>query len=306
MNAMRRGGGIAAVLAGALAVPGCGAAGRRETATVPAGSSAVTTPAARPEIQVNRSYWYAGLKVTLGTARLSSASSGGTRSPVLSIGATFQNLSPDRDAEPAAEFIVTSGSDSYDELSDEETELPRIPAQRSRTGVIAIEVDDRFELSEAVLTIGEPRSRQAVVPLARQDGWISLEPRPISVRGRVYPEGRTDVFATVTGGEVRADDPANLAEAPADQEYVLVSFTATNNGPAGMTYVFDRDLSLVLPDGTKAGNAGSCSRAQVYVQPHATSAPKGPACFAVPAPATGAYRFVWDNKDSQGLRFSIG
>jgi hypothetical protein len=73
-----------------------------------------------------------------------------------------------------------------------------------------------------------------------------------------------------------------------------------------MTYVFDRDLNLVLPDGSKAGDAGSCSRAQVHVQPRATVKPEGPACFAVPAPATGAYRFVWDNKDNAGLRFSIG
>jgi len=135
---------------------------------------------------------------------------------------------------------------------------------------------------------------------------ISLEPRPFAIRGRAYPEGRKDVFVTLTGGEVRADDAAGHAQAPAGQEYVLISFSATNRGPAGMTYVFDRDLTLVLPDGTKAGNAGSCSRAQVHVQPNATVTPDGPACFAVPAPAAGAYRFVWDNKDSAGLRFSIG
>ncbi|WP_125808678.1 hypothetical protein [Actinoplanes sp. ATCC 53533] len=313
MNAIRRGSGVAAVLIGALTVAGCGAAERGGTGTVTASARPATAAAGQPAdqtaqsaVRVDRSYWYAGFKVTLGTARLSSASSGGGEPPVLAIDATFQNLSPGRAAAPSGDLLLTSGADSYGEPAREQAELPEVPARRSRTGVIAIEVDDRFDLTDAVLTVGEPQSRQAVVPLARPEGLISLEPRPISIRGRVYPEGRKDVFVTLTGGEVRADDAANLAQAPAGQEYVLISFSATNNGPAGMTYVFDRDLNLVLPDGTKVGDAGSCSRAQVHVQPNATVRPDGPACFAVPAPATGAYRFVWDNKDSEGLRFSIG
>jgi hypothetical protein len=304
MNAMRRGGGIAAVLVGALAVSGCGAAERGGTGTVAASGGPATAAVGRTDVQVNRSYWYAGFKVTLGAARLSS-SSGSDGSPVVVIDATFQNLSPDRAAAPPGDLLLTSGADSYDELSEAYADLPEVPAQRSKTGRIAIEVNDRFDLSAAVLTVGEPRSRQAVVPLARSDGSILLEPRQISTRGRVYPEGRKDVFITVTGGEVRADDSTNLVQAPAGQEYVLISFTATNDGPAGMTYVFDRDLNLVMPDGTKVGNAGSCSRAQVHVQPNSTVTPDGQACFAVPAPATGAYHFVWDNKDSEGLRFSI-
>jgi hypothetical protein len=303
MNAMRRGGGIAA-LVGMLTVAGCGAAEQGGgTGTAPASERPATTAAAPPEVQVNRSYWYAGFKVTLGTARLSPAAPDGGEPRVVTIEATFQNLSPDFDKAPSEELLLTSGADSYDELSEH---LPEVPPLRSRTGVIAIEVDDRFDLSEAVLTVGEPRSRQAVVPLARTDGSILLEPRPVSIRGRVYPEGRKDIFMTVTGGEVRADDARNLAQAPAGQEFVLISFTATNNGPAGMSYVFDRDLNLVLPDGSKAGDAGSCSRAQVHIQPNSTIKPGGPACFAVPAPATGAYRLVWDNKDSEGLRFAIG
>jgi len=251
---------------------------------------------------VNRSYWYGGFKVTLGTARLSSAGSGGG---VVTIDATFQNLGQDGDAKPTEDLLLTSGAESYDE-SDERADLPRVPAQRSRTGVIAIKVDDRFTFAEAVLTVGEPKSRQAVVPLARTDGSITLEPRPITVQGRAYPEGRKDVYMTLTGGEVRADAPVIHGQAPAGQEYVMISFTATNEGPAGMTYVFDRELNLVLPDGTKVGDAGSCSRAQVQVQPHATVRPEGPACFAVRAPAAGAYRFVWDNKDNAGVRFTIG
>lgn len=308
MNAMRRGGGIVAVLVGALAVSGCGAAERDGTETVDSSGPAPTATAAaagRTEVQVDRSYWYGGFKVTLGTARLSPEATGGDASPVVAIDATFQNLSRDRDAAPTEELLLTSGSESYDELSRAHADLPEVPAQRSKTGVIAIEVDDRFDLTQAVLTVGEPRSRQAVVPLARPDGAILLEPRPIKVEGRVYPKGRKDVFITVTGGEVRADDWANLVQAPSGQEYVLISFTATNKGAAGMTYVFDRDLTLVKPDGTKAGNAGSCSRAQVHVQPNSTVKPDGQACFEVTAPAAGAYRFVWDNKESEGLRFSI-
>jgi hypothetical protein len=307
MNAMRRGGAVLGALVTALAVAGCGAAEQggtgpgagSERPATGAVNSAAGAAAGQAEVQVNRSYWYAGFKVTLGTARLLASS------PVVTIDATFQNLSSTRDAAPTGELELTSGADTYDKLSKEHAKLPEIPAQRSRTGVIAIEVDERFDLSKAVLTVGAPRTRQAVVPLGRADGLISLEPRRVTISGRAYPNDRKDVFITVTGGEVRADDPTGLEQAPAGQEFVLISFSATNDGAAGMTYVFDRDLTLVKPDGTKAGDAGSCSRAQVHVQPHATVTPPGPACFAVPAPATGTYRFVWYNKDTTGVSFSI-
>ena len=303
---MRRGCGIAAVLVGALTVAGCAAADRGRGGTAATSERAVTADktsaaSARTEIQVNRSYWYAGFKVTLGTARLLSA-----KSPVLTIDATFQNLSLDREREPPGQLLVTSGADSYKEPSREQSKLPKVAARQSGTGVIAIQVDDRFDLSKAVLTVGEPRYRQAVVPLGRPDGLISLEPRPLTISGRAYPEGRKDIYITLTGGEVRADDARSLAEAPAGQEFVLISFKATNDSAAGMSYVFDRELNLVLPDGTKVGHAGSCSRAQVHIQPHSTVQPDGPACFAVPAPATGTYRFVWDNKDTEGVPLLIG
>jgi hypothetical protein len=317
MNAMRvsRPGGVSALLAGALAgvlaTSGCG---QERSGDRPGGTGTTTAAdgqsgsrgATVTEVKVNRSYWYAGFKVTLGAARLvPSAGSGGDRAPVVLIDATFQNLSSEDDAAPTEDLLLTSGTESYNELSDEHAELPEVPAQRSRTGVIAIEVGERFSLPDAVLTVGAPRSRQAVVPLARPDGLISLEPRPIKVGGRVYPDGRTDVFMTVTGGEVRADDPADHAQAADGHEYLMLSFTATNNGPAGMTYVFDRDLILILPDGTEVGHATFCSRAQVHVESHSTVKPEGPACFAVPVPVAGAYRFVWGEKKSKALRFSI-
>lgn len=303
---------LAWLLTAALAASGCGdASGGREDAA-PGGAEATTAgerpaagDAAPTEVRVDRSYWYAGFKVTLGVARLIAPSGSGGATPVVAIEATFQNLNPADDAEPTAYALLTSGADSYDEMSKPHAELPEVPAQRSKTGVIAIEVDDRFRLADAVLTIGEPKTRQAVVPLATSDGLISLEPRPIKIEGRVHPGERNDVFMTMTGGEVRADSPSQHAQAAAGEEYVMLSFTATNTGPAGMSYVFDRDLNLVLPDGTKVATADSCSHAQVHIAPHSTVRPEGPACFAVPTPSTGGYQLVWDNADKRGLRFSI-
>ncbi|GIF01654.1 hypothetical protein [Paractinoplanes rishiriensis] len=293
-----------AIVACALVLTGCAAAGGEQP---PAGTQSAGTQsvggvpesAAPAGLRVDRSYWYAGFKVTLGAARLVEPG------PVVVIEAAFQNLGDD-DAAPTEELLITSGAESYDEPSSEHAELPEVPALRSRTGAIAIEVDERFRLADAVLTVGETGSRQAVVPLSRADGLISLEPRPFTVAGKVYPDGRKDVHMTLTGGEVRSDDPANHDQAPAGQEFVRLKFTATNTGPAGMTYVFDRDLTLVLPDESRAGHAGACSRAQVHVESHATVKPDGPACFAVPAPATGAYRLIWGDQERGSLRFSIG
>lgn len=274
-----------------LASTGCGSG----ASDAPAGPAAATT-----EVRVDRSFWYAGFKVTLGAARLRTSPTA-----VVVIDATFQNLGPD-EAAPSDELVLGDTADNYYEPDRADTDLPTVAGLRSRPGVMAFEVDDRFLLADAVLTVGGPQDRQAIVPLGRPDGLIALEPRPVTVAGKVSPDDRADVFMTLTGGEVRADDPSRHEQAPAGQEFVLLTFTATNTGAAGMTYVFDRDLTLILPDGTETGHAGACSRAQVHVESHSTVTPPGPACFSVPVPARGDYRFVWGETKSKGLSFSLG
>jgi hypothetical protein len=301
------------LLAGVLAVAGCGSPGSCEDSSTDSLDGAAAGDGASgggrvaaTEQQVDRSFWHSGFKITLGLARLLPPPSGSDgAAPVVTIEATFQNLSREHDARPPDYLLLTSGGHAYNEPSTDHEKRPEVPAQRSQTGMIAIEVDDRFALADAVLTVGEPTERQAVVPLGRAEGLVSLEPRTLAVGGRVTGEGgrKSTFFMTVKGGEVRADDPLLHVQAPTGKEFLMLSFTATNNSAAGMAYVFDRNLTLRLPDGTRVGHAG-CSRAQVHAQEYSTVS-GGMVCFEIPTPATGEYTLVMDNVESGGLRVPI-
>ncbi|MEU7820576.1 hypothetical protein [Catellatospora sp. NPDC049133] len=69
---------------------------------------------------------------------------------------------------------------------------------------------------------------------------------------------------TVSAAEVRADEPLLHGQAPTGQEFLRLTFSATNDTAAGFAWVFDRDLHLRLPDGTVVATADNCGRAQIY------------------------------------------
>ncbi|MEV0460218.1 hypothetical protein [Catellatospora methionotrophica] len=286
-----------------LALTGC-AAGTGSGEGDPTGpaASGSPAPAAVTEIQINKSYWYAGFKVTVGTARIVASSFGEGRA--VAIEAVFQNLSPEYPRSPTSDILLTVGDRTYAELDNPLSKLTEVPAQRSQPGVYAVTVDEHFVLTEAVLVVGKPTLRQATVPFNGPDGLIPLEPKPVSITGKVLRERTGSVFMTVSGAEVRADEPLLHGQAPTGQEYLRVAFTATNNTDAGFAWVFDRDLHLKMPDGTSLATADNCSRAQIYPAPHAT-ATGGLACFLVPAPATGSYVLSWDRFDKGALAIAV-
>ncbi len=304
MSAMRKLRFLAATAAIGLALTGCvprsgaGVADPPRSAATPESSA----PAAPTEIQINKSYWYAGFKVTLGTARIvaSSFDSG----QAVTIEGVFQNLSPEYPATPTLDALLTVGDHTYSEVDHPLLDLPEIPAQRSQHGTYAFDVDDHFALADAVFLIGKPSDRQATVPFTGLDGLVALEPTPVPVTGKVLREKSGSEFMTVVGVEVRSDEPLLHDEAPTGQEFLRLTFSATNNSDAGFAWVFDRDLHLKLSDGTSIGTADNCSRAQIYPAPHAT-ATGGLACFLVPAPATGAYLLSWDLYEKGALRVPV-
>ncbi|WP_166378463.1 hypothetical protein [Catellatospora methionotrophica] len=286
-----------------LALTGC-AAGTGSGEGDPTGpaASGSPAPAAVTEIQINKSYWYAGFKVTVGTARIVASSFG--EGKAVAIEAVFQNLSPEYPRSPTSDIALTVGDRTYAELDNPLSKLTEVPAQRSQPGVYAVTVDEHFVLTEAVLVVGKPTLRQATVPFNGPDGLIPLEPKPVSITGKVLREKTGSVFMTVSEAEVRADEPLLHGQAPTGQEYLRVTFTATNNTDAGFAWVFDRDLHLRMPDGTSLATADNCSRAQIYPAPHAT-ATGGLACFLVPAPATGSYVLSWDRFDKGALAIAV-
>ena len=67
---------------------------------------------------------------------------------------------------------MTSGADSYNEVSDAYADLPEVPAQSSRKGVIAIEVEEGFDLADGGADrrrAADPAGRRAAGPAGRVD-----------------------------------------------------------------------------------------------------------------------------------------
>ena len=304
MSAMRKLRFLAATAWIGLALAGCAPRSGGAVAD-PTGSAAApgsSAPAVLTEIQINKSYWYAGFKVTLGTARIVPSSVGSGQA--VTIEGVFQNLSPKYPGRPTSDALLTVGDHAYSEMDNPLMNLPEIPAQRSQPGTYAFDVDEHFVLAEAVFLVGEPSNRQATIPFTGQDGLVALEPKPVPVTGKVLRDKTGSEFLSVSAVEVRSDDPYLHHEAPTGQEFLRLTFSATNNSSAGFAWVFDRDLHLTAPDGTSIGTADNCSRAQIYPAPHST-ATGGLACFLVPAPANGTYLLSWDLYQKGALRVPV-
>ncbi|WP_186315838.1 hypothetical protein [Catellatospora sichuanensis] len=303
MSAMRKLGLRAVSAAIVLALTGCVPGGGGEPdPTGSAASSGSPAPEAPTEIQINKSYWYAGFKVTLGTARIVPSSVGNGQA--VTIEGVFQNLSPEHPGTPTSDVLLTVGDRTYAEVDNPLLKLTEVPAQRSQPGVYAFAVDEHFALADAVLVVGKPSDRQATVPFTGPDGLVPLEPKPLPITGKVLRDKSGSIFMTVSAAEVRSDEPLLHGEAPTGQEFLRLTFTATNNTNAGFAWVFDRDLHLKLPDGTSVATADNCSRAQIYPAPHAT-ATGGLACFLVPAPANGEYLLSWNRYEKGALRVPV-
>ncbi|MDI1463438.1 hypothetical protein QEZ54_20870 [Catellatospora sp. KI3] len=297
---------VAASAAVALALTGClpepGAEGPGNHPTGSGAASASPTAAPSTELKIDKSYWYAGFKGTLGAATVVASSFGDGRT--VTIEGVFQNLSTEYPGTPTSEVLLTVGDRTYTEVDRQLQRLPEIPAQRSQPVLYAFTVDEHFVLADAVLVVGKPSLRQAVIPFAGPDGLVSLEPRAVPITGKVLAGKSGGVFMTVTSAEVRADEPYLHGQAPSGQEFLQLKFSATNNTAAGFAWVFDRDLHLKAPDGTSLATADNCSRAQIYPAPHAT-ATGGLACFLVPAPAAGTYLLSWNRYDKGALRVAV-
>jgi hypothetical protein len=292
----------ATVLIGMLVLAGCDAeqpaGGESPGGPGPAADGTGAAPVT--ELAVDRSFWHSGFKVTLGTARL-------LPEPIVTIEATFQNLNTDHvysDREPPEPMVLEVGGRAYPEPARDQQDLPAVPLGLSLPGTIAFKVDGEVSLPEAVLTIGAPDVRQAVVPLGRPDGLVSLEPRSVTVSGRVDTGADSNLDLTVADGQVRADDPGQWAQAPAGREYLRLRFSATNDGPGRLTILLGDALTLELPGGATVGHESGCGNPQVAPDPYATVT-DGEVCFLVPAPATGEYALIANGYREGALPFSI-
>jgi len=293
---------VITALVGSLAIAACGGAGvDRSSADGGPGGPSGGTEGTATHLTVGVAFWHRGYKVTLGDAVIVPGTAGASVERVVTIGATFQNLGVDAGQFPSA-MVLSSGGRHYTETA-EQHEVPTVPGQAAGEGTIAFEADERFQLTDAVLTIGESDERQAVVPLAKPQSVVSLEPRTINVSGKAYAGPK--VYATISSVDLRADNPRVHREIGSGYEWMLLHFTATNDSAAGMAILYEFDQRLVLPDGSAVStSSSSCGNAQLHPGPYST-ARDGVACFEVPVPVGGTYTYDISDSDSPGFTFTI-
>jgi hypothetical protein len=238
------------------------APGTSQTSHPATSAPATATGEATNTVSVDKTFWYAGFKVTLGKASfLSDDPSAGTGSGV-NIEATFENTGTDTKSFQFAigagaattELVLVQGGNNYIN-STGSADFPDVPGTLSQAGMITFAVKSDFNFNDAFLLVGNPTYDQPRVPLGSGGGeFVSLEPRPVTVSGTVTAganPGNT-VNITISGGELRADLPTNHTEAAKGRLLLNLQISATT--PAGSEgNLLEREFTLAMPDGTAAG-----------------------------------------------------
>lgn len=201
---------------------------------------------------VNRSYWYAGFKVTIGQVSIKKAIKPTpptyTTAPAkLLIQARFENLGPDNSTPDSGVLALQSGANSYLDHYSSEEKIPEVPGLQATDGVIAFKVDDKFQLNNSVLLVGNASFNQGQVPLGKSGKYISLEPQKVAISGTITVP---DAFIlAVSGGDLSYDNLKKHVEQKAGDVMLTAHYAITSNRDSTCCFSSDNAI-LQLPDGT--------------------------------------------------------
>ena len=164
-----------------------------------------------------------------------------------------------------------------------------LPVSATLDTTLTFDVDDGFNLADAVLVFGGPTQHRATIPL---DGEPAKSEMPVSRDvSAAIPDGAGSTFTVekidvVPAGCTGLADRLNYLPGPAGKLSIVVSGTAETTRQYGAGF---GEAYLVLPDGRTSGSSSLTGGLAVYPnQPVHDVA----ACMTVPAPAAGTYRFV--------------
>jgi hypothetical protein len=194
-------------------------------------------------VEVGQTAWFAGFKVTLGTATAEiDAGRGGT----VTIEAVFENTG-DETASLDATLNLTSGGETA--LQGFGMDIPSVPGGSSGKGAFAFHVEDSFSFDDAILTLGQPTNQQAVLPLTAMAGEaVTQEPVAVSASG----SGTADTLRIdLNGGEYRADQPWNHGQMKKGSFVLTLTYDASFEKEFAGGFAFTgENVALRLPDGT--------------------------------------------------------
>jgi len=262
-------------------------------------SSETTLPASVEHVEINKSVWYSGFKLTLGRAALRTAG----RSRVLDVPVMLENQGDSFVALDNAIYVTSNGRSAQ---LDYDSDLPRVPGRAVGRGELSFAVGSSFSLSDAIVTLGKSDMAQAVVPLGSSGGLEALQPVPVSFTTRALTAGELSV--EVRRGEVRADDPRgnSYRQATTGHRILILDFaSASTTAENGAYYIRPGNIVVKLPDGTTV--APETIDESAYL---AEPARDFHASYLVNVPVAGSYGLVVNDtqktKKSATIQFKVG
>jgi hypothetical protein len=226
------------------------ACGSDEPASTADGTGATTEPVettlggggnAPASVEVDRTAWYGGFRVTVDGVAFEPPPGGGA--PVVHVDLTLANEG-ETSVAFIAELTLAIGELA---LPASDWDMPSVPGGASGEAWVAFEPAGEVDLREAALVIGRASTTQARIPFVGDEGAVTLEPVTAEL-GDELEVG--DLTVLVESVEVRADDPGYHSQADAGSAWLIVHWAATDSSDSGTT-VGETTLRLATPDGLR-------------------------------------------------------
>jgi hypothetical protein len=218
----------------------------RGSGTPPTGAGTTPVGATRAggrgsnAVTINRTVWYAGLKLTFGTASYQ-----GGDQPRVTVELSIENLGTAQAGGYEASTTLGTGGKFYDGRLDGITNVPGLVTSKAR---LLFDVGGPVDLSSAVITVGGADKAQAVVPLDPNGKLVSLEPKTVLKDAKINV--RT-LAMSVSVCELRSDLVSDHREVDRNSASVACTVDLKYTGNSGGGHlVVDTNFRLKLPDGT--------------------------------------------------------
>jgi hypothetical protein len=255
--------------------------------------AAVDGPEPIVTAQIDKTFWYAGFKVTLGKAMYGPGKQ-------VTIVATFDNESTQSEIFEA-ELVVQTPANNFIADSGMQDDVPKVPGKSSGMGTLVIPVNRQpFSFAGATLIVGDASGAQAKVPLDGNGTLVDLAPKPVAVTGSVTAMTLT---LTLKGGDLRYDVLSSHEQLKVGKLSLTLIFNISFTSDIQDEYPFSgNNLTLKLPDGTTTGSQDG----PVELLKTRTTLQDQSVRFTVSNPPTGKYGLVLtDDKVSQELGFTL-
>jgi hypothetical protein len=246
--------------------------------------TAAPTPTPQPTpvaFSLSSQVWYSGYAITV---------TGGTYDPLkhkLNIDISLQNQSTQQtEASQLSNGVKVVWNGQF--LPGYVTSGP-VPVGATAQAQIQLQPPADFAVDTAVVAFGQPSEHQALVPL-NGDAATSDQPTTLAIAGTIKM-GKFVTFKVTKSMLVPASctgypDRIRFGALPKNQISIVLWGTATNSEASNYAQI-DQGF-VTIPDGTTAISNPAVG---MSLPGKATLRDQG-MCFAVPAPATGAYKLT--------------